>query len=370
MLYHLLYPLRDIFFGFNVFRYITFRAAYAAVVGFIVTVWLVPKIIKWSERHALKERISEDVPERHRVKEGTPSSGGLAFIAGVTIAVVLFAKLTNPFIWVALGTTIYLGIMGFIDDKIKLMGHKKRGMSKRWKLILQSVLALAVFAFIFLKYPEGVKFNGEIVDARTVIHSLFFKRVWINLSFFYPIFLLFVFVGTTNAVNLTDGLDGLAAGAALSPIAAFTIVAYVEGHVKIAHYLHVLFIPGIGELSVFGAAFFGALLGFLWYNCHPAEIFMGDTGSQALGGALAIMAILTKQEVLLAIAGGLFVIEAVSVIIQVIYFRRTGGKRFFLRAPIHHHFELKGWPEPKIVVRFWLISLIFALFAISTLKVR
>ena len=361
MLYHILYPLKDVFFGFNIFRYITIRAAFAAVFAFAITVWIIPKLIKWSDRHALKERISEDVPERHRVKEGTPSSGGLAFIFGVVISVLLFERLDVSFTWIALLVTIYLGAMGFADDRIKLMGHKKKGMSKKCKIFFQTMLTVIVFGFIMWKYPP---------DMRLSTQSLIFKHFVVDLWYFYPIFLFFVFVGTTNAVNITDGLDGLAAGSALPVIGAFIAVAYIEGHAKFASYLHLLHIQGVGEIAVFGSAFLGALLGFLWFNAHPAEIFMGDTGSQSLGGAIAIMSILTKQELLLAVAGGLFVIEMMSVIIQIVYFRATGGKRVFLRAPIHHHFELKGWAEPKIVVRFWIISLIFSLIALAMLKVR
>ncbi len=361
MLYHILYPLKDVFTGFNIFRYITIRASFAAVFAFIITVWIIPRLIRWSESHSLKERISEDVPERHRVKEGTPSSGGIAFIIGVIVSVLLFERLDVSFTWMALFVTVYLGLMGFADDKIKLLGQKKKGMSKRDKIIFQSLLTLIVFLFVLWKYPADMKLSTQ---------SLIFKHLVVEMWIFYPIFLFFVLVGTTNAVNITDGLDGLAAGASLPVLGTFIAVAYIEGHAKFADYLHLLHIPGIGEIAIFGSAFLGALLGFLWFNAHPAEIFMGDTGSQSLGGALAIMSILTKQELLLAIAGGLFVIEMTSVIIQIVYFRKTGGKRFFLKAPLHHHFEMKGWAEPKIVVRFWILSLIFSLIALSTLKVR
>ncbi len=361
MLYHLLYPLKDKFIIFNLFRYITFRTFSAALTAFILTIVLLPYFISYMKKRGLTERISEHVPEGHRKKEGTATSGGLVFIPAVLVSVILWSILTNPFIYVALFVLVYLGILGYIDDRLKYTGDKKKGMSKRTKLLFQSLLSVIVLLCILKLYPP---------QYATATQVLFFKNVYLELGIFYVILVIFVFVGTTNAVNLTDGLDGLAAGASLSPMAVMLVVAYISGHKILSKYLNILYIPGVGELSVFAGAFIGALVGFLWFNAYPAEVFMGDTGSQALGGGLGILAILTKQEVLLALAGGLFVLETLSVIIQVIYFRKTGGKRFFKKAPLHHHFEELGWPEPKIVVRFWIISLVFALIAVSTLKIR
>jgi len=277
------------------------------------------------------------------------------------ISVFLWAIPWNPFVYLSLFVLLYLGILGYVDDRMKKRGHKKGGLSQKAKLLYQTILSVFVLFCIYRLYPTEYATSTQV---------LFFKNVFLELGVFYLLLVIFVFVGTTNAVNLTDGLDGLAAGASLPPMAVMLVVAYVTGHRILSNYLNILYIPGIGELSVFAGALIGALTGFLWFNSYPAEVFMGDTGSQALGGSLGILAILTKQEVLLAVAGGLLVIEALSVILQVAYFRSTGGKRIFKKAPLHHHFEEKGWAEPKIVVRFWIISLVFAIIAISTLKIR
>lgn len=361
MLYHLLFPLREYWFPFNVFRYITFRAAMAAATAFVLTLIFVPLVIRYVRQRGHTERISEYVPQQHRRKAGTPTSGGLAFLPAVGIAVLLWAKLTVPFVYMALFVLLWMALLGFWDDRIKLEGERKQGLSKWWKLFFQGVLSLLVVLFVYWVF-------GPYDATRT--QSLFFKNLYFNLGPFYFFFVILVFLGTTNAVNITDGLDGLAAGAALAPMGVFAVVAYITGHKVLAEYLNIRYFPGAGELSIFAAAFIGALLGFLWFNAYPAEVFMGDTGSQALGGAFAILAILTKQELLLALAGGLFVLEALSVLIQVTYFHRTGGRRLFRKAPIHHHFEELGWPEPKIVVRFWILSMVFGLLALATLKIR
>lgn len=359
MFYHLFYPLKIIFSPFNIFRYITFRAAYAGLTAFIITFLLLPPFIRWVKKKGLREKISENTPLRHKGKEGTPTSGGIVLILSVVISVLLWANLTNRFIYVALLTTIWLGFWGYIDDLVK-RNKTKKGVSKKLKLFGQSILALGIFFFVRNFFAKEVATSTQI---------LFFKNVFLGLGIFYIFFMFFVFVGATNAVNLTDGLDGLATGCALAPMGVFAIVSYVAGHKILSGYLNILYIPQAGELTIFASAFLGSLLGFLWYNAHPAEIFMGDTGSQALGGAFGILAILTKQEILLAVAGGIFVLEALSVIIQVLIFR-TKGKRFFRRAPLHHHFEEMGWPESRIVVRFWIISMIFGAIALSTLKIR
>ncbi len=356
MLSEVLYPLRDAFIGFNLFKYITFRTAGAAITSLVLTWILLPPYIK---RFAIPERISEDVPENHRAKEGTPSSGGIIILAAVLVATLLWAR---PLLitWLAVGSMAYLGLMGLADDLLKRKGDKKRGMPKRVKLLFQFTLAVLVAIGLYYAYP----------DKAFVLQFPFVKTLYLNLGFFYALFILFVFVGTVNSVNLTDGLDGLAAGAAVPVFVALGGMAYAAGHAKLSAYLQVLNLPGAGELAVFSGAVLGALMGFLWFNAYPAEVFMGDVGSQALGGAMAMVAIGAKQEITLAIAAGLFVLEALSVIIQVAYFRLTGGKRVFRCAPLHHHFELGGWPEPKVVVRFWVLSALFATFALATLKLR
>lgn len=361
MFYQLLFPLRDKFFAFNIFRYISFRTFSAALTAFVLTLLLLPVFIKKMKNTGHTERISEHVPQGHKKKEGTVTSGGLVFLPVVLISVFLWAIPWNPFVYLSLFVLLYLGILGYVDDRMKKRGHKKGGLSQKAKLLYQTILSVFVLFCIYRLYPTEYATSTQV---------LFFKNVFLELGVFYLLLVIFVFVGTTNAVNLTDGLDGLAAGASLPPMAVMLVVAYVTGHRILSNYLNILYIPGIGELSVFAGALIGALTGFLWFNSYPAEVFMGDTGSQALGGSLGILAILTKQELLLAVAGGLLVIEALSVILQVAYFRSTGGKRIFKKAPLHHHFEEKGWAEPKIVVRFWIISLVFAIIAISTLKIR
>jgi len=359
VLYHFLYPLKVHFFPFNVFRYITFRASYAALTSLLLTYFLMPIFIRFIKKRGITERIYEYLPETHKRKEGTPTAGGIVFLPAAIISVLLWANLKNPFVLMAIFSTTLLGLLGFVDDLMKVNG--KRGLSKKAKLFGQLILSLIVFFFAKANFPGKVAFSTQV---------LFFKNYFLYLGLIYIAFLMFVFVGVTNSVNLTDGLDGLAAGCALAPFGVFAVLAYVSGHKIISNYLNILFIPKAGELTIFATSFFGALLGFLWYNAYPAQIFMGDTGSQAVGGALGILAILTKQEILLAIAGGVFVIEALSVILQVIYFRTTGGKRFLRKAPLHHHYEEIGQPETKIVIRFWIVSFLLGVVALSTLKIR
>ncbi len=359
MLYHLLTPLTEYSILFNLFRYTTFRALMAAVTSFVLTMVLIPPFIRWIRRRGLGEVILEDLAH-HAQKQGTPTSGGLVFISATLLATLLWARWDIAFVWVALAAVAALTGMGFLDDLAKLRDGKSKGLSKRQKLLVQGVVAVGVFLFVWRSY-------GDLAFATQM---LFLKNYVLYFGWLYPLFLWFVFVGTSNAVNLTDGLDGLAAGTALAPLGVLMAVAYIQGHVKLSGYLNVLYQPGMGELAVFAATLTGALLAFLWYNAHPAEIFMGDTGSQGLGAAFAVLAILTKQELLLAVAGGVFVMEAVSVLIQVASFRYFGRRRVFRMAPLHHHFEKKGWAETKIVVRFWILSMIFSLLALATLKIR
>ena len=356
MLYELLYPLTPHFTPFNLFHYITFRAAMSALTSGILVLILMPVFIR---KFSLRERISEDVPGNHISKEGTPSSGGIVMLVGVIVASLLWAR-PQPLVGIALFSIVYMGLVGLVDDIIKRRGAKKRGMSKWWKLLFQFILSVGVVLGLAWAYPQGA----------FLVQMPFAKDLLLNIGYFYVLFAMVLFVWTTNAVNLTDGLDGLAAGAALPVFGALAAIGYAAGHIKLSDYLAILYIPNAGELAVVAGSVLGALLGFLWFNAHPARVFMGDTGSQALGAAMAIIAILTKHEIVMVIAGGLFMVEALSVLIQVGYFRATRGRRVFLCAPIHHHYERKGWPESTIVTRFWIISAFFALLALSTLKIR
>ncbi len=360
MIYYILYPLKANISFLNVFRYITTRAGGAFVTSFILVVLLIPLYIK---KNPIKERISEFVPEHHRKeKGGTPTSGGIIFILMAVISTLLWARFFVPFVWISIFVTLYLASMGLIDDISKVSKADKKGGLKMWhKLLLQFVLSIIVSFSIYKIYPEKLAF---------VTQFLSFKNINLNLGYFYIIFIMFVFIGTTNSVNLTDGLDGLSSGVYLPVVLVFMILAYVEGHAILSRYLHLIFLKDIGELAVFASAVSGGVLGFLWFNAYPGEIFMGDTGSQGLGGALAIIAIFTKQEILLAVAGGVLVIESLSVLLQIYYFRLSGGKRIFKKAPIHHHFEMIGWSEPKIVARFWILSILFAITALAMIKVR
>jgi phospho-N-acetylmuramoyl-pentapeptide-transferase len=361
MLYHLLYPLREYFHGFNVFRYITFRAAYALitalVLSFLVGPWLIRKLRQWK----VKDEGREDAPGSHLTKGGTPTMGGLLILLCIAVPTLLWADLTNHYIWITLGATIWLGAVGFADDYLKRKRHRSLGLVAGKKFGGQILLGIVVGAILLLWPME------PLYATRT--NLLFLKNYLLELGLLYIPFVVVVIVGATNAVNLTDGLDGLAIGVVLFAAAAYAGMCYVVGNIKLAEYLNVLYLRGSGELTVFCATMIGASLGFLWFNAHPAEVFMGDTGALALGGALGTVAVLIKQELLLLVVGGVFVIEALSVIIQVGSFKLR-GKRVFKMSPLHHHFELMGWSESKIVVRFWILAMIFALVALSTLKIR
>lgn len=360
MLYHLLYPLKAQITVFNLFRYITFRAAYGAVTALVISFILGPRLIRTLKSLGVAERIREDVPERHRPKGGTPTMGGILLLIAIVVPLLLWGDLTNRFTQIILFSSIWLGGLGFFDDYLKL--RRGRGLGPRYKLLGQALLGLYV-GLMLLLFPlkEGYA---------SLTSLLFLKNTFVDFGPFYLPFVILVVVGTSNAVNLTDGLDGLAIGIVAVAAAAYGSLAYVVGHFKMASYLNVLFISGAGELAVFCFSLVGAALGFLWFNAHPAQIFMGDTGSLLLGGTLGVVAVLIKQEILLLLVGGVFVIEAASVILQVLYFKKTKGKRLFRMAPLHHHFELMGWKESKTVVRFWILAILFALLALSTLKIR
>ena len=367
MLYHLLFPLRDQFSPLNLFQYITFRSASAAMVALIICFFLGPKIIRLLQNRQIGEEIREDGPKSHQSKKGTPTMGGLIILFAVILPTILFADLNNPFIQIILVTVAWMGMIGFLDDYLKVVKKMKMGLIARYKMIGQILLGLLVAVWI--------QYTPEFKDVWSSTSVPFLKNVEINFGMLYPLFVILVITGTSNAVNLTDGLDGLAAGLLAIAFGVFGAIAYITGRVDFSDYLNILYLPGAGELTVFASAIAGACLGYLWFNAAPAEIFMGDVGSLSTGAALGSMAILLKKEFLLLIIGGVFVWEAVSVILQVGYFRWTKkttgeGKRLFLMAPIHHHFELKGWPEPKVIVRFWIISIILALLSIATLKLR
>jgi phospho-N-acetylmuramoyl-pentapeptide-transferase len=362
VLYLLLYPLHTEISWLNLFRYVTFRAAYAAVTAFLIAFLLGPPLIKLLKRKMVEEIIREEVPRRHLEKAGTPSMGGLLILAAVVIPTVLWADVSSRYVIAALAVTVALGALGFADDYLKLVSKKPLGLLARWKFVGQSVLALAIGLFVYF-FPLD---NGMT----TWLTFPFLKDVVVDLGAWYILFVMITVVGSTNAVNLADGLDGLAAGSMLFAGAAYAVMCYVVGNVNFAEYLQVTYVVGGAELTVYMAAMVGALLGFLWFNSYPAQIFMGDTGALPLGGGIGTVAILVKQELLLVIVGGAFVIETLSVISQVIYFKLTGGRRIFKMSPLHHHYELEGLAEPKITVRFWLVSAICAVIGLSTLKIR
>ena len=358
MLYHLFYPLHEAYSIFNVFRYITFRTIYAILTALLITLILGPCLIEKLRTLNIKQYIREDGPSAHLNKSGTPTMGGILILLSLTIATLFWGDLTNIYIWIALLTTWGLGIIGIIDDLKKLRSKSSDGISPRFKLCGQILLGAALGTYLYLS-PD--------FDKNLTIP--FFKTISINLGIFYILFVIVLIVGTSNAVNLTDGLDGLAIGLVLIVTTTYLLFSYFSGHIKIASYLQIPYIPGSGELTIFCGALLGAATGFLWFNTYPAQVFMGDVGSLALGGALGTVAIITKHEILLAIVGGMFVAEALSVILQVTSYKLR-KKRIFAMAPLHHHYELKGWAEPKIIVRFWIVAAFLALVAMSTLKLR
>lgn len=358
MLYYILYPLHTTYSAFNVFRYITFRAALAALMALLISLLLGPTLIRSLAATQMGQPIRADGPPRHAVKAGTPTMGGTLIILALVTSTVLLADIMNLYITLALFVTAGFAVIGFIDDSLKLKRKSSRGLTVRTKFLVQMAVAL-VAVIILYKQPN---FNG-------VLGVPFFKNIRPDLGVWYIPFAMLVIVGASNAVNLTDGLDGLAIGPVMTAAATYALVAYVTGHLKFADYLQIPYVSGVGELTVFCAAVVASGLGFLWFNTYPAQMFMGDVGSLALGAALGIVAVTTKNEILLVIVGGVFVLEALSVIFQVASYKLR-RKRVFLMAPIHHHYELKGWPEPQIIVRFWIISVICSLFALSTLKLR
>ncbi|MDD5476581.1 MAG: phospho-N-acetylmuramoyl-pentapeptide-transferase [Syntrophales bacterium] len=359
MIYHLLYPLSDTISAFNIFRYITFRTIYATITALLICFVLGPWLIRKMQTLQVVQQIRSDGPGSHFAKEGTPTMGGILIVFSVALSTLLWARLNVDYVWMVLTVTVGFGLIGFSDDYLKLSRRSSKGLPGKTRLALEFLIAFLISCLLFMK--PG--FSSTVMIP-------FFKTVMPDLQWAYIILSTFIIVGAANAVNLTDGLDGLAIGPATICFATYLLFAYFAGNIKISEYLQTPYVAGAGELTVFCGAMVGAGLGFLWYNTYPAEIFMGDVGSLSLGGALGTVAVITKQEIVLVIVGGIFVVETISVIFQVGWFKVSNGKRIFRMAPIHHHFELKGWPEPKVIVRFWLISIILALIAISTLKIR
>ena len=368
MLYYLLYPLKDIFFGFNVFSYISFRGAGAAITALLISFLLGPKIIRTLSFYQIGETIRKTGPKSHLKKEGTPTMGGIIVLLAIILPTILWAKMDNKHILLILMATMWMGAIGFLDDYLKIIKQYSRGLIARYKMAGQITLGLIV-GIIGINYPDVTQYATSISIPFVANGTL--DVVW-------PLYLLLsviVITGTSNAVNLTDGLDGLATGLVAIATLVFGAIAYATGRLDYSSYLNIIYLPGSGELFIFCLALIGACIGFLWFNANPAKIFLGDTGSLAIGAALGTLAVLLKKEILLFMIGGVFVAESVSVMIQVYYFRYTKkkygeGKRIFRMAPLHHHFELLGWPENHVVVRFWIIGILLALISLTTFKIQ
>jgi len=372
VLYHFLYALESELGFFNVFRYITFRAALAAVTAILLSFLVGPWMIRRLQELQVGQEIRDEGPESHHEKRGTPTMGGLLIITAIVVPTLLWADLSSGYTWAIVAATLAFGAIGFLDDYLKISQRQNLGLRVHTKFSLQILVGLGLGAGLLVAADRDmlriVGADGTLLKT-TELSLPFFKNFTPDLGVGYLAFVVLVIVGAANAVNLTDGLDGLAIGAVGVASTTFAFLAYAAGHARFASYLGIPFVSGSGELAVFCAAMVGASLGFLWFNCHPAEIFMGDVGSMALGGALGTIAVLTKMEMLLVLVGGLFVVEALSVILQVGSFRLR-GRRIFRMAPLHHHFELGGWSEPKVVIRFWILSILFALTSLASLKLR
>ncbi|MBM4273242.1 MAG: phospho-N-acetylmuramoyl-pentapeptide-transferase [Deltaproteobacteria bacterium] len=359
MLYHLLYPLKSVFGGFNVFRYITFRTIFAILTALIISLVIGAWFIRKLRALQIGQYIREDGPQSHFNKKGTPTMGGLMILFATLAATLLWADLQNSYIWLLALVALGFGFIGFMDDYLKVIKKQNRGLTGRQKLLGQTLVALIPAVWLYLMPGFG-----------TTLTVPFFKAVQPNLGVFFIPVAVFIIVGAANAVNLTDGLDGLAIGPVTIAAGFYMVFCYLAGHKNIAAYLAIPYISNVGEISIFLGAVVGAGIGFLWFNSYPAQVFMGDVGALALGAILGTAALAAKQEILLALVGGLFVVEALSVILQVGFFKVSNGKRIFRMAPLHHHFELKGWPEPKVIVRFWIISIVLGLLSLSALKLR
>ena len=346
--------------SFRVFSYLTLRAILSTLTALLIAVIIGPKMIRWLQHMQIGQTIRDDGPESHLAKSGTPTMGGLLILAAIVSSVLLWADLTNRYVWVTLFVLVSFGVIGFVDDYRKVIRKDARGLIARWKYFWQSVIAIAVAFYLY---------SSQQNPAETALLVPFFKDVMPQMGMLFIVVTYFVIVGTSNAVNLTDGLDGLAIVPVILVAGAFAIFAYVTGNINFSAYLHIPYLPLTSELVILCTAMVGAGLGFLWFNTYPAQVFMGDVGSLALGGTLGVLAVLVRQEIVLIIMGGIFVVETLSVILQVGSFKLR-GKRIFRMAPIHHHYELKGWPEPRVIVRFWIISLMLVLVGLATLKLR
>jgi len=362
MLYYIFNALKDYWTGFNVFRYITFRAAMASLTALLLSLIFGPFIINWLKTlkfgQYIRKEYVESIYDMHKHKQGTPTMGGVLIIISITIATILWADILNIYVLMTIGSFLFLGIIGFTDDYIKVVKKRNLGLRPSAKFLSQIFLGFIIAGFVIAFTPIP-----------TTLNVPFLKFFSLELGIVYILFVIFVITATSNAVNLTDGLDGLAIGCTIIAALSYALLSYVTGNFKFADYLNIFYLPGSGELSIFCAAMVGAGLGFLWFNSPPANIFMGDTGSLALGGGLGIVAIFIKKEFLLFLVGGIFVIEAASVLLQIVWLKTT-KKRLFLMSPIHHHFQLLGWAETKITIRFWIIAIILALLSLATLKLQ
>ncbi|MEW5693205.1 MAG: phospho-N-acetylmuramoyl-pentapeptide-transferase [Candidatus Hydrogenedentota bacterium] len=374
MFYHLVYKLSVYFSPFNVFKYITFRTAYAAITAFLFCLIVGPYFIKKLKEMKIQHQRGEEKLDHHLDKVGTPTMGGALILGAIFFSMILWGNFANVYVWIVLIVSLLLGIVGFVDDYLKWTYADSKGLKAHYKFLAQIVIATGVAAYLYIYPIKGLNLWSpeRFIDMKFgyCLTAPFLKNFVVYLGVFYIPFVVLVIVGSSNAVNLTDGLDGLAIGCVIFTALALSVFTYLTGHFKFSQYLNLNFIRESSELTVFLGAMIGAGMGFLWFNAHPASIFMGDTGSLSLGGVIGTIVVLIKQEIVLLIIGGIFVIEALSVILQVAYFKITGGKRLFMMSPIHHHFELKGLHESKIIVRFWIVAILLALIGLSTIKLR
>ncbi|MCX7940196.1 MAG: phospho-N-acetylmuramoyl-pentapeptide-transferase [Endomicrobia bacterium] len=360
MLYYFSTYLTVLFSGFNIFRYITFRSFLGFILSFTISLIVLPWFISFVKQKQFVQTIRDDGPKTHFVKQHTPTMGGIIILFAFLLSVIISAR-PNRFVLWSIFATVYLGILGFMDDYLKIIKKHPRGVPAKYKLMFQLLFSLILCFYLYLA-PVNYQYS-------THLHIPYLKEAFVSIGILYFLIVILTFVGASNGINLTDGLDGLAVGNIIFVSITYAILAYVAGNYKLASYLKLIYVAGAGELTVVLSCLIGACLGFLWYNSYPASIFMGDTGSLFLGGLIGIIAIFIKQELLLVIAGGVFVVEALSVIIQVAYYKKT-KRRVFLMAPLHHHYELKGYPEPKITTRFWIVSILLSIIALSSLKIR
>jgi len=353
--------LSEFYSGFNVFQYLTLRAVLGVNTALFIALWFGPGMIRALTRLKIGQYIREEGPQSHLAKAGTPTMGGVLILLAIVVSTLLWADLSNRYTWVVLGVTVGFGVVGGLDDYLKLRRRRNLGLTARQKYVGLSLVGFAAAVYLFISAPS---------ETETTLYLPVLKNVYFNLGWLFIPWVYLVIVGASNAVNLTDGLDGLAIMPTILVAGGLGVFAYVSGHATFSQYLGIPGVRDVGELVVFCGAIFGAGLGFLWFNSYPAQVFMGDVGALALGAALGIVAVAVRQEVVLAIMGGVFVMETLSVIMQVGYFKATGGKRIFRMAPLHHHYEKKGWPEPKVIVRFWIITVVLVMIGLATLKIR